>query len=99
METEHIAGLVGTFLPMAIAVILNKNWQTPFKAVVALLACAVAATITTAAQGQLNSADWMESAAIIFTATVASFKGFWEPVGLADRVEEATSFGGANNGD
>lgn len=90
---EHLSGLVGTFLPMVIALVLQKSWATPVKAVVALLACAVAATITTGAAGQLNGQNWTESLAVIFTAAMVSFNGFWRPTGIADSLESATSFG------
>lgn len=88
---EQWSGLVGTFLPMVIAVILQKSWSTPFKAVASLLTCLAAATVTTAAQGKLDPKNWTESAAIVFTAAMVSFHSFWKPTGIADAVEKATS--------
>lgn len=90
----QINALVGFLLPLLIAVIQKERWRNSIRVAVGTASCAVAAVITTWADGKLNFHDLAASAVIIFILTKTTYLAVWKPSGLAPAIQNAT--GGAN---
>lgn len=92
-----VAALTGLLLPPLIAVILQSTWSRSLKSVVSLTVYGVSAVITAAAAGALNGATLWQSALLVFVAGVTAHRGFWEPTGVANKIEVATTPGASLN--
>lgn len=86
--------VVGTLLPMLVAVIQQPRWPDWFRAIVTVVVCLLVGAVTAYLEGGLNLQDWVSSALVILVAALATFRGFWKPTGVADSIESATSPGG-----
>ena len=84
------SALVGSFLPVVIAVILRQEWDDGIKSVVAFLCCLVAAGGTAFFAGNLDGVDIVTALLIIFTLAQTTYRGLWRPTGVAPAVESAT---------
>ena len=85
--------IVGFFMPLLIAVLEQSKWSNALRAVVAFVACAIAATITVVVAGDLNTKTWVTSALTVLVAAIATYKMWWQPVGIAPTIEKATNIG------
>jgi len=92
-QLTQVAALVGTFLPLLIAVIQRQNWRNSFRVVVGVAACAVAAVVVSYTKGTLNLHDLATSGFIIFTLTKTTYLAVWKPSGIAPTIESATGGG------
>lgn len=92
-QFTQVAALVGTFLPLLIAVIQRQNWRNSIRVAVGVAACALAAVVTSYTKGQLNLHDLATSAFIIFTLTKTTYLSVWKPSGIAPKIEAATGGG------
>jgi hypothetical protein len=97
-QLTEIAALVGTFLPLLIAVIQRQHWSSKVRVAVGIAACAIAAVIVSYTKGQLNLHDLATTGFIIFTLTKTTYLSVWKPTGIAGKVEESTG-GGTSNPD
>ena len=84
--------LLGTLMPLLIALVNQWRWPPPVKGIVALLVCGLAATaVAWLRGGQLDWHDWRRTALIVTGAALASYRMFWQPTQIAPRIEAATS--------
>ncbi len=86
-----IDALVGTGLPLVIAVLNGKHWSGRVKALVALLVCALAATVAQVIRGELHWADWRAAVLVIAAASMSSYHLLWRPSTITTGIESATS--------
>lgn len=92
-QLTEIAALVGTFLPLLVAVVQRQHWSNRVRTVVGVAACAIAAVIVSYTKGQLNLHDLATTGFIIFTLTKTTYLSVWKPTGVAEKVEKATGGG------
>lgn len=85
------SGIVGSILPMGIALVNQSHWRAGFKAVVAFILCLAAALVTTWAQDKLTPENYIASALTVFTLARVSYAGLWRPTGAAPAVEANTT--------
>lgn len=89
---ELWSGVVGFFLPLVMAVIIQTGWQQQIQAVLAFLAVLVASAVTVFLQtDDWDWSNWLNSALVILVTTISAYKGFWKPTGIAPTIEEKTS--------
>lgn len=86
-DTELV---VGTLLPLLIAIIVQSYWSARVQSIATLAICAVTAFV-------LHWQEWsaappVESFITIVLTTVAWYKGVWKPTGLAPVIENETTF-------
>jgi len=89
-QLTQIAALVGTFLPLLIAVIQKEKWAQWLRVGVALFACLIASVIVAYTKGQLNLHDLATSAFLIFTLTKTTYLSVWKPSGIAPAIQNST---------
>lgn len=95
-QNSQISAAVGFFLPLLIAVIQKERWRQQIRVAVGVLACALAAIITTLVEGQFDGTHLATSAFTIFTLTKLTYLSVWKPSGIAAKVETSTG-GGATS--
>jgi len=83
--------IVGFFLPLGIAVVEQSKWSNGLRSIVAFVICGVAAAVTVAIAGDLGGKTWVSSALVILVAAISTYKMFWQPIGIATKVETATN--------
>jgi VIT1/CCC1 family predicted Fe2+/Mn2+ transporter len=91
MSLEMLSALVGSLLPMLVAVVNRSHWAPAVKGLVVVVSSIVAGAVTAWLNGQLNGLRWTESALIIAGAAVVAYKHFWQPTGIAPAIERATT--------
>jgi hypothetical protein len=87
------AGIVGFLSPVVIQFIAKSGMSRQVQAGIAFLFCLAVAIPTAyfAPNSDLDVHDYTKSALIIFTVAIASYKGFWNPVGVAPSNHSGTS--------
>lgn len=88
---EMWALIVGFFLPNVIAFLVQTGWSQRLQSVVMFAACAVAAVVTVYLQGELTGERFVEAGLVILVTTIATYKGFWKPTGVAPAIETKTN--------
>lgn len=85
------SGLVGFFLPLAIAVVIQQSWPSNAKAATAFGCCLLASIGTAYFGGLLDYTDVARCFLVVFTLAVSSYIGLWKPSGVAPTIERVTS--------
>jgi VIT1/CCC1 family predicted Fe2+/Mn2+ transporter len=83
--------IVGFFLPIVIAFIIQTGWSQRLQAVAAFAVAAVAAAGTVYFQGELTGKRFIEAGLLILVTAIATYKGFWKPTGIAPGIETKTN--------
>lgn len=83
--------IVGTAMPLLISVLNKPDWTPTTRAVVAFLACLVAAVGTTYFEGTLIAGDVASAFLAVFVTAIATYNLYWKPSGISPRIEQATS--------
>lgn len=92
------SGVVGSLLPILVAVILQQHWRDGVKSVVTFVLCFVAAAVTLWVSGELDitSANFTFENLIaafltVYAAAQAFYRGLWRPTGTAPAIESSTT--------
>lgn len=85
------AGICGFFLPIAAAVIIQQQWNDTMKAITGFLCCIAAAFGTAWFSGIIDPNDVTRCFLVTWTLAIASYYGFWKPIGVAPRIESWTT--------
>jgi hypothetical protein len=91
MSLVELSALVGTLMPMLVAVINQPKWPSWLRAVATAGLCIVAGGITAAASDGLTGKTWLQGAGIVFAAALAAYHAWWKPSGIAPAIEKATA--------
>jgi len=98
MSLLAFATLLGTVLPLAIAVVQQEKWSNRLRSAVAFLLCVFAAAATTYAKGYWHGLHWVSVDAFLtalagmVVGTWGSYKRLWAEFGITQWIEQATSF-------
>lgn len=86
------AMIVGFLLPPIVAVIQRPTWTASARTVITALVCLVVAFVTVFLQGNVHSGRQLVTTALLVLVTsIATYRGFWKPSGVAPVIERATS--------
>lgn len=94
LPSEHEV-LVSLVLPVIISIIVQVRMSAAVQSVVALLACLA----TTVVVNRIEGDDLFQNLGAVIMTTFIAYKTFYEPIGLADKVEVLTDFGGDEVGE
>jgi hypothetical protein len=78
-------------LPPIISILNQRKWRTEVKALVALLVCGVYSAGVTLLRHEINWLEWRNALLQVCAGTFVAYKMFWNPSGLAAKIENATS--------
>jgi hypothetical protein len=82
--------IVGAFMPLIVAVVVQSHWPKEVKGVAALTA-SILAGIGSVYIGGVELRDLGVVIPAILIASQASYQAFWKPTGLATAVEQASN--------
>jgi hypothetical protein len=85
------SAFVGIVLPNVVSLVNQAHWPSWLKGAVAVVACAIAAIITTDLQGGFHGRSFATSFLIVLSATLATYRVFWKPTGISDKIEYSTT--------
>lgn len=89
--------LVGFFLPLALSVIIQSSFSQAVQAILSFAAATVASVGTVALTHGLHFDEHLvTSVLLIFVTSVATYKNFWKPTGVAPALEAKTNLSGAD---
>jgi uncharacterized membrane protein YfcA len=83
--------IVGFLLPIVIAFIQQEKWSEVIRSVTMFIVCVIAATGTVYFSGHFNLQDLVTSALLIIVTAIGTYKGIWQPTGIAPALEHVTS--------
>lgn len=83
--------IVGFLTPLVVALIQQPTWIPAVRAVVGFLAAVVFGTGTAYFAGDFNGTSWVTGVLLVLVSAISTYKGFWQPTGIAPRIETATS--------
>ncbi len=86
-DSDMWTGIVGFLLPLAIAVIIKEGWTKELQAVIAFVACLVAAVGSAYFAGQLDPKGVVHDMLIVFTLAMTSFGFLWKPTGISEAIQ------------
>lgn len=92
-ELAAWAAIVGTLLPLAIAMISQQGWSTKTRSLLTSVLSVLAAvgTVHFTNPGGLEAAPLVITTATILTLAGSTYRTFWKPTGIAPAVNEATN--------
>jgi hypothetical protein len=90
--------VLGFFMPLLVAVIIQSHWPKGFKAIVAALSCLTAAVIQLTLKGELDLSHLGTAVLSILALSITFLKGFWGPLGLTGLIENSTNFARRQSG-
>ena len=82
--------LLGTLMPLAIAIVVQSKWTAALKAGVALAMCFLAAAGQLALSGQLTPGNALQSGITVAALSMVFYGRFWKPTGIAPALSAAT---------
>lgn len=92
MDVNPVDLLVGSaIMPPVIALLNQRQWPAPAKGIIALAACLVASVVVELVRGPLAITGWRDTAIVVAGSSFAAYKLYWQPSGIAPKLEAATS--------
>lgn len=95
LDTASWALLAGFLTPLLTSVVQQPQWSRTVRTVVGVLASVVTGVITLLANGAFNDGPQtvLSILALVVVTSGASYRTLWGPVGVAPKIETATSPG------
>ena len=91
MQLEWVNIIIGVLMPLALAVANRHGWDADTKAGFGLVLSFLVAVLATLVQGGPLSIDGIGQALVtVWGTAIVTYKGFWQPTGIAPAIEEAT---------
>lgn len=90
-DLELLSLVIGFFMPIIVAAIQQPKWSSGARAVITFLVCVIAGGVTVYFKGGFTGQRIGTSALLILVAAIATYKGLWQPTGIAPAVEKATT--------
>ena len=89
--------LAGVLTPLITSVVQQPKWTGTVRTIVGVVASVVIGVLTLLANGTLNdvlndgASTWLSLLALVVGAAAAAYKTIWVPMGVAPKIENATS--------
>lgn len=84
--------LVGSLMPLLVAVVVRQSWQPDLKRIVAFGLCVLAGIGTAYLTGQLsNITDVSASVLTILVTAQLTYSHFWHGLGITDAIEASVN--------
>lgn len=77
--------IVGFVSPLALKYIVNSEWLTQVKTLVAFLFSAVVGTITAVIAGAYSGLGIPSTILLTLVVSITSYENFWRPTGVTNR--------------
>jgi hypothetical protein len=91
LELIQLSAMIGTGLPVVVAVFKQDRFSRRTNTIVAVTVAVATAFVVTAARHELGALNVFASFTAIYTTAVAFHHGLWKPSGIAPDVRRRTS--------
>ncbi len=85
------SALIGAALPLIAALLKQDHFSKRTNTLIAVAVALLAATVTTAAKGQLSLQNIAGSFTAVYTVAMAFYHGLWNPTGIEPELKKRTS--------
>lgn len=85
------AAVIGSLLPLVIAFIQREHWSSQIRSLVAFAAVFVAGLGTAYFDGDFTTKGVVGAILIVFTTARTTYAALWQPTGVAQKIESATT--------
>jgi hypothetical protein len=86
------SGIVGTLLPILIALVNQEHWPSRLKGAVTAALAVVAGLITAWGAGSFTGGTPAVAVVVVLLTASGAFQSFWKPTRFADLIETTTTF-------
>lgn len=83
--------VVAFITPPVLAIIQQPSWSQAVRSIVMFLFAVVLGLGTAYFTDSFNGKDIITSILIVLVGAISAYKGFWQPTGIAPKIEIATS--------
>ena len=87
------SGIVGTLLPIVIALVNQEHWPPWLKGAVTATLAVIAGLLTAWGAGSFTGGSPVVSVVVVLLTASGAFQSFWKPTRFADLIETTTTFG------
>jgi len=85
------SAVIGTVMPLLVALVVRSHWAGWLKAAVAVAASLLAGTLGAWAAGQLAGLPWALAVIAALAASQAAYRSWWHATGIAQCLEQISS--------
>jgi hypothetical protein len=86
------SGIVGTLLPILIALVNQEHWPPKAKGAVTATLAVIAGLVTAWGAGSFHGGSPAVSVVVVLLTASGAFQSFWKPTRFADLIEVSTTF-------
>ena len=90
---DLVSALVGVLLPPLVAVVNQPRWPSWARALVAVVSSVAAGGMTAWVAGDLAGMSGLRAVLVVVAATLAAYRAWWQPSGIAPWLEHLTAVG------
>lgn len=90
MQVNQYQILIGTFMPLVVALVVRQSWTADMKRLIAFALCLMVGAIAAYLQGSVNPTDLFASGLVILLLAKATYDHFWSPLGVTDLIQAHT---------
>lgn len=83
--------VIAFFMPLVVAAVQQPTWPSWLRVVVSGVAAVIGGLGTAYFNDDFNTGDIVGSILVVLVATIAFYKNWWKPTGVASAIENATS--------
>lgn len=91
LTTLGDSAVIGTLMPLLVALVVRSHWASWLKAAVAVVASLGAGTAGAWAAGQMTGLPWALAVIAALASSQAAYRTWWHATGIAQWVEQITS--------
>lgn len=95
---EQWAVVTGFFIPPLMSVIVQSHWSKEFKTIAAFFICVGATFGQLYFENRLNFQQLLPTLINVLVTSIASFHGFWKPLGI-QKLEKITDLPTGSEGE
>jgi hypothetical protein len=91
-DTQSWGLILGVLTPLVVSIIQQPRWSDPVRAIIHVVAAVVVGVVTVLANGQItDQSTILTTIAVVLVASSAAYGYVWKPLGVAPKIERATS--------
>lgn len=93
LDVQVLNMIAGSLIPLLVGLVVKMRAPSWLKATtnVALSAVAGGLAVAIAADGKIVLGTWLTSILLTFVTSASAYKGFYEPAGIAEKVQAKTA--------
>lgn len=86
-----VLGIIGFVSPLVLSAVIQTGWSAKLQSYVTLAYSVLVGALLAWASGSLTAPDIVTNVLVVFTFTIAFYRGFWKTTGVSKAIEERTN--------